>query len=89
MLGNSNRDGLSEAMWCAVGTAIGLVTSVGQNVWMAYFSDTPKPLTAVGVMEVFIFGLSIASAVVICKVSGSRSETSDSLVAKIRKRKKR
>lgn len=85
MLGESNRDGLSEAMWAFGGGAIAAATPAIAALWNAYFdpSHTMSPLDVIYVATVVVCA---AVAVTIRIISGRRSVKAKTLIAQIRAR---
>jgi hypothetical protein len=86
MLGATNRDGLSEALWGCVGAAIALLSPVAEALWKAYIETPSTGLTILHLFEVAAFIGTSSVAITISVVSSSRGKRAQGIISDIRGR---
>ena len=86
MLGATNRDGLSEALWGFVGAAIALLSPVAEALWKAYIETPSTGLTILHLFEVAAFIGTSSAAITIWVVSSSRGKRAQGIISDIRGR---
>jgi hypothetical protein len=86
MLGATNRDGLSEALWGFVGAAIALFSPVAEALWKAYIETPSTGLTILHLFEVAAFIGTSSVAITIWVVSSSRGKRAQEIISDIRGR---
>jgi hypothetical protein len=88
MLGNANRDGLSEAFWGFVGAGLAALPSAADALWKAYVEQPALPLTILHQFEIAIVTIAVAVAVALRIVSISRGQRARDLISAIRTRER-
>ncbi len=86
MLGQTRRDGLSEAMWAVGGVAIGLTPQVLGSLYVAYFAEKKETFGLPDALAMAIWASCIAVAACIFFVSITRSKKAATLASTIRSR---
>ena len=88
MLTSGKSDHMWEAMWVAVGTAIGSFVSTVRHVSSAFLVEDKTPLSVTGLAECMLFGASALVATALFSFANSKRKTPDDLASKIRSRTK-
>jgi len=87
MLGESNRDGLSEAFWAFLGATLAGIPSAAAAIWNAFGTKTHE-MPPLDVLELGIVALCAVVALTIRVISGRRSMKAKNLISQIRARQR-
>lgn len=86
MLGQQNRDGLSEALWAFTAGALAALPSAVGTLYNAYLAEERVPISILHLVEIFIVVVCAALAVCIHIISGRRGRKASKLIEQIRAR---